>query len=942
VLPGSQACSGSSSCASALQGLAVQLLALEDVCQLLRQVREEWAEGWTAMPQARSRLLLLPTDATPTTHHLARTQRPDDCQRCHALLHTKAAAHFAACGYEAAVQLLTPAVFFASSLTVGKSARLLAAALLRLGQPARAAEYVGLAEQQQQGRATAGGCLIRLQARICMAAGAGGRGGRAAAADAGVMAAVQALAAADGFDWRAAQAAHRLCMRAGQHAAAWQVLQCWLTAAAQGAQTTAGVGNGGSAASAAAASPGNHTQLLQVLELMQQTVAAGRGSDNAWLGDLCGVFGSCVARIKEEQRQTAAASGCCHSTQQLLWLADVGLRLGVAAAQQGQLEHGAAVLQQAMHACEAGLLSMAAAEAAPGDGSRPQQTAATELRSKCVASACLAASLLLQQAPASPAAQQKAMQQAAGALRAAHAMVCAQEQPGDGDATAGSATAGHAQQLLLQLGVAVSARQCDERQCKQQLVALAQHPHATAAHLHAAALECNTRLPAAAALAYSHMLRLAAAAMPPAAAAVADAVAGLFGLGLSDAVQLKAADKVVTVLDALLSAAQAGNSRDVADTSGYPACSLQWLIARCWNAAATAAMASSSSGSGSTCNSSLQLAGSYLEVVAALAQRQLQLQDTPDQQRQQQQQQQDGGHAGGGAGAAGRALATHWLLGSQQYQQLATNIREHKQHCDKERAKDPLPEQQRQQQQVAEAQTQPTEQQNMPQTVEQVTAQQDTPPRLASQPPGTQSSGQDAEHTVPPTSQHQECLSSRAAASHDSQTAASDAAGAGVSGSASDAVVADASLPQAAASSVAAGSPPPCMSQHVAAEGGAAAAVAAATPADTLPGTAAPAADADALLPSVQLEAAVCSQPPQAWLLTQVEIGAAAALQCTAAADAGAHEPAARGAAGQPAALLLASPAAAGSCDGGAACEQGPQLCLALSSDSDQGWAWQS
>jgi hypothetical protein len=93
-------------------------------------------------------------------------------------------------------------VFFAPSLTAGKSARLLAAALLKAGQPGRAIDYCELAEQQeQQGQPTATGCLIRLQAALLNQPAAAGTGtGGSGAMDEAVTAAVKSLARAQDFD----------------------------------------------------------------------------------------------------------------------------------------------------------------------------------------------------------------------------------------------------------------------------------------------------------------------------------------------------------------------------------------------------------------------------------------------------------------------------------------------------------------------------------------------------------------------------------------------------------------------------------------------------------------------------------------------------------------------------------------------------------------------
>lgn len=92
-------------------------------------------------------------------------QLPDDCQRCHALLHQRGQSHYERHDFTSAVNLLTPAVFFSTSLTVGKSARLLAMSLAKDQQPQKALQYIGLAEQQE-GCCSALGCLIRLQVQL--------------------------------------------------------------------------------------------------------------------------------------------------------------------------------------------------------------------------------------------------------------------------------------------------------------------------------------------------------------------------------------------------------------------------------------------------------------------------------------------------------------------------------------------------------------------------------------------------------------------------------------------------------------------------------------------------------------------------------------------------------------------------------------------------------
>jgi hypothetical protein len=92
-------------------------------------------------------------------------QRPEDCQRCHALLRQRGQSHYERHDFTCAINLLTPAVFFSTSLTVGKSALLLAVSLAKAQQPQKALQYIGLAEQQE-GCRSALGCLIRLQVQL--------------------------------------------------------------------------------------------------------------------------------------------------------------------------------------------------------------------------------------------------------------------------------------------------------------------------------------------------------------------------------------------------------------------------------------------------------------------------------------------------------------------------------------------------------------------------------------------------------------------------------------------------------------------------------------------------------------------------------------------------------------------------------------------------------
>lgn len=215
---------GSGSAQLSLERLAVQLLAIEEVSQLLHKVRT--VPLLTSLTKPACLLInfqicmLMLRGLNPGCLRLANhgqlvyrvgseslclcaalphsccRQRQDDCRKCHALLHDKGATHYAAHNYAPAVDLLTPAVFFATSLTAGKSARLLAMALLKSHQPGRAADYVGLAEQQE-GSVSTTGCIIRLQAALRLQAQACNRDNALPAASAAeqgpVLAAVRAL-----------------------------------------------------------------------------------------------------------------------------------------------------------------------------------------------------------------------------------------------------------------------------------------------------------------------------------------------------------------------------------------------------------------------------------------------------------------------------------------------------------------------------------------------------------------------------------------------------------------------------------------------------------------------------------------------------------------------------------------------------------------------------
>jgi hypothetical protein len=98
---------------------------------------------------------------------LVLAQAKDDSQLCHALLHQRGLVQFSCHNYSQAVELLTPAVFFSTSVTAGNTARLLAASYIQGKQPGRALQYTALAEQRE-GSPTAAGCLLSLHALLML------------------------------------------------------------------------------------------------------------------------------------------------------------------------------------------------------------------------------------------------------------------------------------------------------------------------------------------------------------------------------------------------------------------------------------------------------------------------------------------------------------------------------------------------------------------------------------------------------------------------------------------------------------------------------------------------------------------------------------------------------------------------------------------------------
>jgi hypothetical protein len=464
------------------------------------------------------------------------------------------------------------------------------------------------------------------------------------------------------------QTAFSLCMQHGATDAAWQVLLCWHDAE-------------GAAAGA--------SQSLQVLSLMQAVASSGscKGTPQQLLqllptcrlADMCDTFNSCAKQLQRDSSnsnkgssaaQSAAAdgqdpsTGCsCLSARQLRWLVDCGLRLGLAAARQGGAEQSLAVLLNVDAVCKA----LSAAEAA-------SEECAAALHSRCMAATGVAVSLLLSQQP--PAGAQ-AWQQAAQLLQAVQSK---------------GLDVGQAQQLLLmKLSLVVACRQGHELQAKQQLQLLVQQPGVTPQDLLAAARECLSQaLPdgssssskratglwhAAAALAFSHALRLAAAAQPPGTAAVAEAVCGIMGLSLSHAVKQAAVARVAGMLDVLQQLQQ--QQPEQQDGVSFPAASLQWLVAVCWNAAVEAHNGGQPG-----------VASGYRGLVTALAAHQ-------QQQPQPQQEvtagasleahvlQADAGSAAAGAAATGTLMkpkqGAKRLLGSEHFQRLSAQLAQQRQ-----------------------------------------------------------------------------------------------------------------------------------------------------------------------------------------------------------------------------------------------------------------------
>jgi len=621
------------------------------------------------------------------------------------------------------------------------------------------------------------------------------------------------------------QAAFALCMDHSNTAAAWQVLIIWRdstfrdVAAPASTVTTA-------ATFAGLATAGDQTRVLQVLSLMKHLAgnllnklstdgSRSNSSDSIsrtqgalvsgpvqkqWVADMCETLrrwmtpaaaaSTLHSRSKRSSTQSssrtaskahaaaaAAAAGdggnaaehptgasCCFNMQQLMWLVDTGLQLGVAAARLGLHDEAFTALQavlaagnllQEQHqqqdiqahglhnhtrpvavARSPGAIPAAAAAAGTGSekGAEPQlpqqdmlggPAVAAALIHRCVAALCVAASLLLQAPPkAEPAGaaapEARKLQQAGELLAAAqqqlleHASQQQQQQQGGDNysnaastfqqagtataAAAGAAAAGAAaaaaaplsatawadaaavlpslqplQLLIIQLSFSWASNRGEERQVRQLLQLLVQHPLTSPTELKAAALESlqpsrSAKREAVAALAYSHMLRLAAAAVPADLTAMADAVTGMLALVTSHAVKVKAISKVAEVLSAgaagvpAEAAAKQEQEQNLCSTaaaaaaavapSAYPAKNLQWLIATCWNAA----VETSSSGDDET-------ARHYLQLVAALTQAQ----------KQQQQQQQQ----------------RHWLLDSQQYAYLWSKLQQGTQQNQQDGTEDP-------------------------------------------------------------------------------------------------------------------------------------------------------------------------------------------------------------------------------------------------------------
>ncbi|KAF8064657.1 Rnf14 [Scenedesmus sp. PABB004] len=537
--------------------------------------------------------------------------RPDDAARCHALLHARGAAHYAAGRPRAAAAVLTPAVFFATSLAAGRSARLLAMALARAGEPGRALEYVSLAEQQD-GRASALGCLVRLHAALLQARDGTEHGGGAGAGECEAPAA--GLAACGDAGGEAVQAGLCLCMHAGAAGAAWRLVKAW--------GDRAGELPGGSRAQA--------ERRVQALRIMARLHREGQGGAEraAQLADMCGLLSACAQHaLGCGGAAVPGAAGPCLPLAQRMWLADAGLRLGRSAAQAGLGEPAAAALEAAAACCDDLLAGV--------DGEGAPQLAPAAAAGACLRHAAAAAGagalLLRAHARGDAAALPRAGQLLAGGRAALQRLEALPAAGGGGlaatgagrpqGAAAAAAPAVGLQHALLQLSFVAACRGQRDDEAKRWLQELALHPATLPEHLRAAARECVVAPDAGAwrggdgvaTLAAGHALRLGAggAGAPPDAAAVADAALRLLALTRSHAVATRACAKP-----------------------------LRWLVATCWNAAVALRVAEPA------------LARKYLRCADALVAFQ-----APER------------RGGGGAAAAGQQQR-HWLLGSRHHRAL--------------------------------------------------------------------------------------------------------------------------------------------------------------------------------------------------------------------------------------------------------------------------------
>jgi hypothetical protein len=517
-------------------------------------------------------------------------------------------------------------------------------------------------------------------------------------------------------------------MQAGDSSTAWHVLKCWSTTAPQpetaAVTATAATKKGAAAPGTAAGSvqaPEHSNRLFQALSMMhgiyQQEQAAAisatakPGVITAKLTDLCITYCSCVALLTSAAAAATTPTEAAHQQQQqqpkspysykqMMWLATLGLQLGVPAAAAGlhdlclqTMKAAAAVCccllqpaaqQQQQQQGRQGGAAVAAAEPADEQDAganvsalQLSPAAAMHVSLRLAAAVAVAVPLLLRAHASLPSLSQQQLllrqaRQLLGAgqlqmqqLDAAAAAAAGLERVMN---SAAAAEAAGLQHQLLKLSFVVACREQQEPEAKRCLQELVEHPSTSTDDFQAAAAEClraehSWRSETLAALAYGFMLRLAAAAKPPDAGAALSAGVGIVALDsrVSHGVKVRVCSKVAAVLQDVLSEQQqliggctVANAAAVESGSKATEAVLQSAAAAAmpaWDHAAesklqwllstcwNAAVAQASTGSNAT------VAQQYLDCAERLAQ----LQASPQQQQQQQ------GH-----------VRQHWLLQSRQ------------------------------------------------------------------------------------------------------------------------------------------------------------------------------------------------------------------------------------------------------------------------------------